>query len=386
MRSGAVISIFVLLVTVSCVDRVFFDIPLPASYGVSIGGYISDQPGPYQVSVFRTFDIESNDATKTGVSTRSVMILDNEGNSETLTQVQSGVYETDANGMRGKIGGVYKIRVELLDGRVYESRPDTLKAGGDLDKIYYKLRPEYYTNGVRYVFDVFADASVGGIDLNATHFMWVNRTTHKSLTHPENEPSDPMNGGQCYRDPLEHKCNYKDPCSGLKNIGSDFAPNFVRIKECECCYCWYDRYNETVVLNDKLASVEGVYNTVTVDHVPMTGWMMMYKARFEVSFMSISSPTYEFWKAVRDQHTAVSNIFQPITGRIRGNIQQVSGTQEPAEGIFYATSISRKEFYILRENVPEYLIPTTKFPHSDDFSCLKLMPGSTAVKPSFWQE
>src|SRR5262245_31532609 len=123
------ISLLVLLIAFGCVDRVFFDIPIPKAYDLSISGFISDQPGPYQVNVFRTFDIESTESTKTGITTKSVVISDSEGNAETLQQVESGVYQTSADGIRGKVGGVYKVKGELLDGRVYESSKDRLKTG-----------------------------------------------------------------------------------------------------------------------------------------------------------------------------------------------------------------------------------------------------------------
>lgn len=378
-------TICLLMIVFGCVDRVFFDIPIPATYGISIGGYISDQPGPYVVNVFRTFDTESNDATRTGVSAKKVTISDNEGTSETLTQVESGVYQTSATGIRGKLGGIYKVTVELGDGRIYESLPDTLVEGGRIDSAYYKVASRYSTDGIEYSFDLYTDVSVD-VDITKTHFLWTNHVTYKALTKPEDEPTDPLGGivGQCYRDPVDRKCNYKELCSGLKNTGSEFSPKFARVKECECCYCWYDQFSSTAILNDKLGLIGGRYSSVLVDRVPVTYWLLMFKMRTELSVFSLSPQSYRFWKAVRDQRTAVSNIFQPITGRIPGNIVQKAGTNEHAEGLFYATSISKKVFYIQRSDVPESLIPLNDSPHKADFSCLKLAPGATAKKPDFW--
>jgi hypothetical protein len=364
---------------------VFFDIPVPSLYRISIDGRISNQPGPYTVNINREFDIESNDVPlKTGVSASRVEMFDGEGNSEVLTQVSSGVYQTSAEGMKGEVGGVYHIRVEFYDGRVYESIPDTLRNGGTLDEAYYKLANTKTVDGVQYEFDFYVNSS-SEEDLSKIHLMWGSRATYKALTNPEDEPFDPMKGGNCYKNEEEHKCNYKDPCSGLKNIGNDFHPLIVRVKPCECCFCWYDEFNDNVVLNDKINSVNGVFPDMMIGRVPVTFWNMMYKMRVELSILSLSQQAYEFWKGVRDQRSAVSNIFQPVTGKIPGNIVQIAGPSDPAQGVFYATAISSASFYILQGDIPDAARP----PRPKDggqFSCLKLAPYATSKQPSFWLE
>jgi hypothetical protein len=373
-----------LLIAFGCVDRVFFDIPIPTLYKIAIDGQVSNRPGPYTVNVNRAFDVESNDASKTGITARLVAIIDGKGNTETLTQVASGVYQTSPDGMSGRVGENYKVRVELNDGRIYESVPDTIRTGGTMDSAYYVVTQRHTVNGIQYLFDLYANSSAEeSLDFTKTHFMWRNRSTYKALTHPENEPDDPMKGGQCYRRD-DGICNYKDPCSGLRNEGDNFRKKINRVGPCTCCFCWYDQYNADVILNDKMGSANGKYNNVRVDRMPVTQWNTAYKTRVELSMQSLSQQAYEFWKGVRDQRTAVSNLFQPITGKIPGNIVQLEGRTEAAQGLFYATSISASSFYISRFDVPPNIIPPPLA--RDDFSCLRLAPYATVVQPSFWVE
>jgi hypothetical protein len=187
-----------LLILFGCVDRVFFDIPFPAKYGISIDGVISTNPGPYTVNIYREFDVQSEDSPRTGVSASLVQLFDGKGNSEKLKQVGSGIYQTPVDGIQGEAGGVYHIRVELEDGRVYESIPDTLKGGGAIDSAYYELTKRYVVDGVETDFEMYVNASTEG-DLAKSHFMWSNHSTFKSLTHPELEGSIPP-GGPCYFD------------------------------------------------------------------------------------------------------------------------------------------------------------------------------------------
>ena len=118
----------------ACIDRLQFEIDLPQNLPVSVSGHISNQPGPYKVYLNSSFDIESRSNLKTPVSARHVNLLDELGNNEELVEVEAGVYQTSST--QGRVGGIYKIRIEFLDDRVYESIPDTLLAPGAIDSLY----------------------------------------------------------------------------------------------------------------------------------------------------------------------------------------------------------------------------------------------------------
>jgi hypothetical protein len=118
--------------------------------------------------------------------------------------------------------------------------------------------------------------------------------------------------------------------------------------------------------------------------VPFNGWYLMYKMRVEASVLSLSPQSFRFWKAVRDQYTAVTNIFQPITGKIQGNMKQVGGEELPAMGLFYATAMSSQFTWIRPEDVVEEIPPTNPF--AANVPCFKMFPNSTTTQPSFWTE
>lgn len=379
MKRRILIGIFILFFSFGCVDQLFYDIDSPGKYGLSISGHISDNAGPHRVNVFRNFDIESRDSLKTGISAKRVMISDDEGNDAVLSQVMSGVYETKAGDLTGKAGRVYKLTVELEDGRVYESEPDTLPAGGVIDSAYYKFTGRATPDNYIYEYEIYINSKTSA-DLSKTFFMWSDKMTYKATTKPESELNPP-----CY--PREDKptvCNFVAPCSGLKNIGSNYEPLFVREGPCTCCTCWYEQYGSYLLLSDNYPNVSGRYDRILVDRIKQTGWNMMYKMRIEVSMQSMSKQAYRFWKGVRDQRSATTNIFQPITGKIFGNIIQTKGTPVPVEGIFYGTSIDKKVFYIVRGDTPISFIPTTDYKGAGWFPCPRLAPNSTTTMPSYW--
>ena len=388
MRASSIISLFCVLITAACVDRLSYNVGTAVNFGISIDGYISNDPGPYEILIYSIFDIESKETTKTPVSVRSVVISDDKGNSEVLNEISEGIYQTDPAGIRGTIGGIYQLKVELFDGRIYESLPDTISAPGSLDSLYLKFSSSYTVTGQQeYAFDVLFDASYDE-RLNE-HFLWSFTGTFQSETHPElyPVPSGPgtFSRGECFWLPELGHCNYLPPCSGYRNVGSDLNPEYKKKYDCTCCTCWYNLFNASPILSDEL--VGGKVIGARAGAVPLNGWTLEHKIRVDVSQMSLTRNTYRFWKAVRDQKRAAGNLFQPVSGKIPSNFNQIAGASIPIEGLFFATSISRQVKYVDRFHLPVNLIwtvPTDTPSFNDD--CRKLFANSTNRKPVLWKD
>ncbi len=385
MRATSFLSVFLILLTSACVDRLNYSIKKPTEFGISVDGFISNQPGPYRVNINRTFDIESKESTKIPVSAKYVILSDDQGTSEELAEINEGVYETSDKGMQGLVGRAYKLRIELYDERIYESVPDTLQQPGKMDSVYFSFSEVKDANGTSiYGFNAFANSSKGSSKSN--YFMWNTAGTFRADTRPElGDPTktecNPLPGG---------KCNFLPICSGLLNVGSTSAPAFIRVKPCECCTCWYKIFNTDVILNDEYFSSSDHYDKLKVYNVPLTGWIFMYKIHVEVSQLSLTRHSFLFWKAIRDQRHAIGNLFQPVSGKIPLNFVQLSGEESPVQGLFYATGISNKSTYITRFDVPALITIPDAYgrPYTDKcigcFSCLELFPNATNVKPPFW--
>jgi hypothetical protein len=366
---------FILLV--SCVDRIQFDIDKPLDYGISVSGFISDQPGPYRISIFSVFDIDSKTSPKTGVEVNKLVISDNEGASEVLRMVTLGIYETSSGGIRGKVGNVYTLRIELLNGSVYESLPDTLLAPGRLDSIYYSFEEIEMSNGAsEYGFDVFANGTKG--ESNVKSFLWEMKGTFKADTNP---------GGKGCFPSADGTCNFLPVCTGLNNLSPPSAPvkEYERIGPCTCCTCWYDIYNARPILSDDFFSASTDYLGLKIEHIPLSGWYFMYKMRLEINQMSLTYNSFHFFESIRDQKDGLNNLFQPINGKIPINFIQLSGEKLPIQGLFFAAGLSKKSIYISRDNVPNAnLIPSVQ--GFGNVVCTSLFPNATSDKPVFWND
>jgi hypothetical protein len=282
-------------------------------------------------------------------------------------------------GIRGEIGMSYKIRVELFDGRIYESKPDTILPSGSIDSLYYSFKEQFNDLGVKqYNFDVLFDASYNS-EIN-NHFIWRFRGTFQAETQPQY-----YNGKECFYLQEINKCNLVPPCSAYRNIGTNVNPIFEKKFPCTCCMCWYNLYNEEVIISDELFTGKGLVRGAKACNVPLNQWTLEYKIRIDMSQLSLTDNSFRFWKAIKDQKEAIGSLFQPVVGKIPSNFVQITGKEIPIEGLFYATSISNKVLYLRHTDLPPDILTEISFERpifGND--CRILFPNSTTLKPAFW--
>jgi hypothetical protein len=361
--------IIILLFTIGCVDRIDFNIGSASDYAIVINGFISDQPGPYQINVSKAFDIESKLTTKTPISVKKMTLVDNIGNLEQLTSTEIGVYQTNPNGIRGMIGGIYSLEVELLDGRIYQSIPDTLRSSGTVDSVYFNQTTyQDKTNSTRPGFEVYFDSTLGGNeDFN---YLWQFVGTYQIDTNPE------LYDTLC----VEARCPKPKRCSGYIVTSSG---ELVQERNCECCTCWVNFFNENLIISDGQLIESDRFSRVKATTIPINEWTFMYKVHAEIRQMSLSRQAFAFWKAIKSQDEALGSLFQPITGRVPSNFIQTSGKKGAVAGLFYATAIHSKAIFITTSDVhPLSLIPSVSVPFIND--CRKAFPNSKIERPSYW--
>ncbi len=371
-----------------CVERLDIAQIATSNLPIVLNGFISDQPGPYHIKISRSFNIGTASSYQAPISVKELVLSDNLGTKETLLEVTPGNYETSPGGIRGVAGRIYKLNVELLNGKKYESVADTLSAPGNLDTVYYKFRTFATLKGTKdYYFDIYLDA--GNSIANSYYYLWKFKGTYKVITNPEaDKEEEPCSytGIDCAGCSV---CNKAQKCTGLRNIApiSSPSPIYFRFKPCDCCTCWYTIYSESpVISNYQFLQADG-YKNIRVGTILIDNWMLQHKIYAEVNQLSLTRQGYQFYKAIKDQQEGAASLFQPASGRIPGNIEQKSGSSEPIVGIFYAASISSKTIIITKQDVPpftyDFLPEGSPLPPKN---CLNLYPNSTNVKPSFWQD
>lgn len=342
--------LFLLLLLIgSCLDRLTFDVGDLNNHNLVVMGSITDQPGPYEVKFFLTSNVDDDLLRSTPYSARHVYILDDAGNREELTSdLEAGVYQTSPEGMRGVVGRKYQLRVEALDGTVFESEPDELKPVASIDSLYWKWDAYSPIRGEpRYGFRIFMNTHE--VEASDVHFRWRYRGTYKVETFPKLH-TDPM-CDPAHPDPL--------PCSGYflanRSVSNSGAVTGILTSDgspCTCCYCWVDELEPKPQLSDGIIQKGGAFTDVEVGYAKFDEWKFEFrKYLVTINQMSLTTQAFEFWKTIRDQKDGITSLFQPSFGKLPTNIHAVNSDKR-ALGFFYATAIASKTLLIRAEDAP----------------------------------
>jgi hypothetical protein len=359
--------IFILLS--ACVDRIYFNVP-PPQFQTVVEGMISDNPGPYAVKVSKGLSLDSDTSYHSPVRQAKIRLFDDEGNSEDLTEIRPGEYLT-GGAIRGKVGHAYHIRLETSDGNIFESEPDTIHPVGEVDQIRFEFEARTIKKDFgdlkADVFNIYLDAHAAP---NENYVRWRYNGTYKAVTHPEEHST--FLQVSSYRTPL--------PCSGYIITEALGGGKLLKVDECTCCTCWVNQFEELPLLSDRQFISDNQFKNLKIAEVPINNVTFFDKFMVEVEQMSLSEQTFNFFRLVRAQKEGASNIFQPPSGEISGNVIPVN-SNAAVIGIFWAASVRTKTLFIPRSEVP---YPLTDIDFVAD-ACNQYYHNSSTAKPKLWE-
>ncbi len=344
------LSIFLLLFFIlvySCIEPFDFNIKDDKSKSLVVDGLITNEPGPYVVYLTRTTDYSSTIEFTEKVEGAIVIISDDLGNSETLTQIFPGIYKTYPGSIRGIPGRYYKIEIKTPDGKHYESKPELLSCVPEIDSIYYEHQQHQELDDDNIVqnfegFQIYIDTSDPENDKN--YYMWSWTGTHEVHTQPWNYRGGPI--------------------------------------DC-CATCWISERPAYIDVLDDNYLGENQINKKPVTFVRITdsdgARHFLGKYHIEVKQLSVTKEAYKYWSSIEEQISSTGSIFEPAPSAIFGNIKNVNDPEDIIFGYFGASAISTKSIFIPAVEAPYPPGDTLIWP--DD---CRGMLNSTAIKPSFW--
>ena len=129
-----------ILLFYSCEEIITIDLN-NADQKIVIEGIVTDQPGPYTVTITKTTDYYNPESYPT-VSGAQVSITDDKGFSEQLYEITDGIYQTV--NLQGTSGRTYTLTV-IAEGQIY-SAVSFMPKPTEIDSLFYKKSEE----GVRH--------------------------------------------------------------------------------------------------------------------------------------------------------------------------------------------------------------------------------------------
>jgi hypothetical protein len=377
----SLILFFTLLVYDSCIDPLEIITPT-SNFQLVVDGSITDAPGPYTVKLSRARKLVDFSPPPT-VLAKSVTIFDDLGNSEVLTETSTDVFQTNPTGIRGVIGREYFVRIELHNGKIYESIPEEIKPAGTVDSIYYEFQTKVSEKGTNsYQFRFFMNAQ--GEKDGENYFLWKMTGTYRVITSPKLYI---VRSSDIY-------LKRPRPCSGF--VLDPDTNELVYVRPCECCQCWVDLVGEKPNVSDNYIVAGQKFNKVDMGVIPVEFWPFWDKVLINVEQLSLSQAAFSYWKTIQDQKEGALSLFQPSIGKALSNISLKNGNEE-VQGFFYAAGVSKKKLFISVRDIPlgPAAIPPppglgpgrqdTINPYIVRESCLLAFKHSTTQQPPDWK-
>lgn len=359
-------SLLLFLLLSACIDPLVVKIPSVTSKLV-VDGLITNDPGPYEVKLFYSSDLETRISEPRVEPGAQVWIFDDLGQTEQLTEATPGVYRTNPSGIQGQLGRSYSLKIKTRDALDYQSAPQRLLPAGEIDSISVKFEKDGLLLddlSTQDAFSVFIDAR--GVANNSNLFRWRSTGTYKVKTFPELRQIMLRDG------PIPDP----DPCSGyILRQGM-----LYQVAPCTCCICWTAEASTRAVVSENRNISDLIFNKIELAKLPANTIRFYEKYYIEVEQLSVTADVYEFWNLVVAQQKAAGSLFQPNSVRVRGNVACVSDPEQEVLGVFSVSGITRKSIFIDRSQVPFELPPLTVIP----FSCLEVLQNGTTQKPPFW--
>jgi len=163
------IKFIILLTLCGCEQIINPDLP-ERDPRLVVSGLITNEKSFYYIYLTRTtkytfkYDLK-NEVFETGAS---VIVSDNEGNSDTLNEISPGNYRTHKNKLQGVIGRSYQLNITTVNGKRFQSDMEEMVDVPKIDSIYFERdknkrspdNPDYY------LYDIYIDWHEPGNETN----------------------------------------------------------------------------------------------------------------------------------------------------------------------------------------------------------------------------
>ncbi len=359
--------ICVLLVLPSCLDDIEFDRPETIENGIAIQGkLVKGNPSFIRVTLRRIFDFSENARL---INARSVILMDEEGNSLTLDSRQEGVFleeiPDDNPNLTIDYGKSYKIRVETFDGRTFESTfeellpvptPRNLRVNKVVKEGIDALGRIVDRDFISFTLDTPLSVNE---DSENVKLLWELEATYKLSDTPES-----YSGRSCW--PIRVNNVDNKTCF----VTSSPTTNFIPLDGASISNNSIEDYTLYETTASSLFS-EGYY--------------------FTAFQQSMSNSAFEYWSQVNQVLSRTGDLFEPPAGKVTSNFVNVDNPKDEVFGYFYATEEKPIRIFVAPEfveNPPNYCpAPLTEGGIADNTCCDCMTAGdATTVRPVWWIE
>ena len=302
---------------------------------LSVDALITDANTSCTVRLTRT--MQNQNEIPPAVSDAFVYLTDDAGNTSTLINAGSGIYNTDSNEFRGTQGRTYVLHIATSDGKEYESDPCLMYPVPEIDSVYFAKDQQLVNNGTQSLdgVSIYLDSKEG---TDNQYYRWLYEETWK------------------FKVPYPKKFDY------VKTPDYPNSPTFHQINDVKE-FCWKSDQSSEVLIRSMSGAGKGGLLKQPISFIP-TGLTdkLLIQYSILVNQYSISKREYDFWNNLKQINETGNDIFarQPYT--ILSNLHSTTNPQERVLGYFQVSAVSQKRKNILYRDVALMGLPFYSYP------------------------
>jgi hypothetical protein len=297
--------VLIIIVAAGCIEPFSPNIPNSDDSFLVVDGIITDQAGPYTVSITKSTPLDHIDNEETLVTGVNVTIEEENGIIETLNEISPGVYIT--NSLQGVVGKRYRLNLSY-NGSQYMSSWETIEASAIIDSVYYQIETRATTNkdinltGLQFYVD--SHGSQEGV--KSHRFEW-EETWEIGVTYPSKE--DFLDGGLIV--------DAKNPVH----------------------QCWKFKNSETINLSTTEGLSENFISTHPIGFITGEDERFIKKYSLQVKQYALDETEYLFWKFLKESNEELGSLYDKQPAKIVGNIASLTDSDDVVLGYFSASGV-----------------------------------------------
>lgn len=264
-----------------------------------------------------------------GVNSATVYVDDEFGDRTYFYNIANGVYRTDtAETFSARLGRSYVLTIEMDDGNIYQSDPQTVVACPEISSLYCNfgvesiLRENAYGEAFESPFEGIGvyTGTQGILPFNNYYF-------YKYLAYEQHKTTIRLGINDVF-------------LYGHRRLSGKYSSNLVIGNA--------DEFGNYALRTKKVLFI-AKEDMVTYDpRIPDT--IELISTRFEglifkLQQYSLSPDAFEFWNDAVTQLEAKGRLFDPVSPQLHGNIRCVSDSLQKVVGVFYASDVSERISY-----------------------------------------
>ena len=345
-----------------------------------VDGQITDAPGPYTVRLSKSSRLKQLAKNDPYTNCR-VELEDDRGANVRLTEQKPGIYQTDSLAIQGIPGRAYKLIISTPAGERYESEPEVLLKGVQIQSVYgeveHKSDPRLFYGRDGYQFYVDTEPTPEN-----NYLLWRMECTYK------------------------FKADYTISCYYDKGLHFVYRPDSLRI-----CYRTQNIL-QTYLLNTHELRQSGIkrFALYFEDNYSKA---LTFRYSLKAYQLTLSKKAFTYWNAIKKIQDEGGELYAQQPFQVANNLRNRTNPDKPALGYFMAAGISEKRIFItpasfeikvgkcildelqykpflqFKDNPelwPVFFTGTFDFPLYVDPECLDCRTKGELVPPSFWIE